>query len=376
MQCGLIETMKFKVTATDHNARYGVLQFSDVQIETPVFMPVGTAATVKAMTPEMLKSVGATIILANTFHLMLRPGAEIIRKHGGLHKFMAWPYPILTDSGGFQVFSLAKLREISEQGVSFRSPIDGETIFLDAERSIKIQQDLGSDIIMCFDECTPYPVDYTTARDSMELSLRWAKRCKIAHTTHPAALFGIVQGSIYSDLRHQSTLKLIEIGFDGYAVGGLSVGETKFERLQVLNDLRDVLPKDKPRYLMGIGQPSDLVEAVQYGIDMFDCVVPTRNARTGFLYTRHGLLRLRHARYHNDLRPIDSDCHCYTCQNFSRAYLRHLDNCNEILGSMLNTIHNLYYFQELMKGIRNAIKKKEFSSFAKTFYQQQGELAD
>ena len=366
--------MKFKLSTTDGIARCGVLQFADTQVETPVFMPVGTAATVKAMTPEMLESVGATIVLANTFHLMLRPGAELIRQHGGLHKFMAWQHPIVTDSGGFQVFSLAKLRTISEQGVSFRSPVDGAMVFLDAERSIEIQHALGADIIMCFDECTAYPVDYQTARTSMELSLRWAQRCKIAHGAYPSALFGIVQGSTYNDLRHRSALKLIEIGFDGYAVGGLAVGETNTERNRVLDSLSTVLPEDKPRYLMGIGQPSDLVEAVGYGIDMFDCVLPTRNARNGFLYTRNGLLRLRHARYRDDLNPIDADCRCYTCQNFSRAYLRHLDSCNEILGNILNTVHNLYYFQELMKNIREAIQNGQFSRFAQDFYRLQKEL--
>lgn len=366
--------MKFDLQATDGGARAGLLKFRQIEVETPVFMPVGTAATVKAMTPEMLLSVGAKIILANTFHLMLRPGAELIHEQGGLHRFMAWPNVILTDSGGFQVYSLARLSEVSEQGVSFRSPIDGDAVFLDAERAIEIQHKLGADIIMCFDECTPYPADYESARKSMELSMRWAQRCKIKHGTHPAALFGIVQGSVYDDLRLQSAQRLIETGFDGYAIGGLAVGESVAERLQVLDTLYPILPDDKPRYLMGVGKPEDLLEGVLRGIDMFDCVIPTRNARTGFLYTSSGLLRIRQACYRNDFRPIDSECDCYTCRHFTRAYLRHLDQNKEILASILNTIHNLYYFQRLMSDIRRAILNKNLAQFAESFYKQQKSL--
>ena len=363
--------MKFELQSTDGAARVGMLKFAKAEIETPVFMPVGTAATVKAMTPEMLSTIGVKIILANTFHLMLRPGAELIAKQGGLHRFMAWPNVILTDSGGFQVYSLAQLSEVTEQGVSFQSPIDGETVFLDAERAIEIQHQLGADIIMCFDECTPYPADHTLAQTSMELSMRWAKRCKDKHSTHRAALFGIVQGGIYDDLREQSAQRLMEIGFDGYAIGGLAVGEKETERLKVLDVLYPILPDDKPRYLMGVGKPADLIEGVRRGIDMFDCVIPTRNARTGFLYTRRGLLRIRQARYRNDSQAVDPDCGCYTCKHFSRAYLRHLDQNNEILASILGTIHNLYYFQELMSDIRKAIQNKRFNQFAETFYEQQ-----
>ena len=371
MQCGWKETMKFELQATDGAARVGMLKFAKAEVETPVFMPVGTAATVKAMTPEMLATIGVKIILANTFHLMLRPGAELIAEQGGLHQFMAWPNVILTDSGGFQVYSLAQLSEVTEQGVSFQSPIDGETVFLDAERAIEIQHQLGADIIMCFDECTPYPADHTLAQTSMELSMRWAKRCKDKHNTHRAALFGIVQGGIYDDLREQSAQRLMEIGFDGYAIGGLAVGEKETERLKVLDALYPILPADKPRYLMGVGKPADLIEGVRRGIDMFDCVIPTRNARTGFLYTRRGLLRIRQARYRDDFQAVDSDCGCYTCKHFSRAYLRHLDQNNEILASILGTIHNLYYFQELMGDIREAIQNKRFNQFAETFYEQQ-----
>ena len=363
--------MKFELQATDGAARSGMLKFAKAEVETPVFMPVGTAATVKAMTPEMLATIGVKIILANTFHLMLRPGAELIAEQGGLHRFMAWPNVILTDSGGFQVYSLAQLSEVTEQGVSFQSPIDGETVFLDAERAIEIQHQLGADIIMCFDECTPYPADHTLAQTSMELSMRWAKRCKDKHSNHSAALFGIVQGGIYDDLREQSAQRLMEIGFDGYAIGGLAVGEKEIERLKVLDALYPILPADKPRYLMGVGKPADLIEGVRRGIDMFDCVIPTRNARTGFLYTRRGLLRIRQARYRDDSQAVDSDCGCYTCKHFSRAYLRHLDQNNEILASILGTIHNLYYFQELMSDIRNAIQNKRFNQFAETFYEQQ-----
>jgi len=363
--------MQFEVQTSDGAARAGVLKLKHATVETPVFMPVGTAATVKAMTPELLSSMGINIILANTFHLMLRPGADLIERHGGLHQFMAWPQAILTDSGGFQVYSLGKLAEVSEQGVLFKSPVDGEAIFLNAERAIAIQHKLGSDIIMCFDECTPYPNDYKRVEESMELSMRWAERSKVEHGEHPAALFGIVQGGVYDDLRKKSLRRLIQIGFDGYAIGGLAVGESETERLQVLDALYPLLLTDKPRYLMGVGKPADLLEGVRRGIDMFDCVIPTRNARSGFLYTRHGLLRIRQARYRDDLRSIDPDCSCYTCQHFSRAYLRHLDQNKEILASILNTIHNLHYFQQLMREIRHAIQNKNFNQYADMFYKQQ-----
>ena len=363
--------MQFELQTTDGAARAGLLKFTKMEVETPVFMPVGTAATVKAMTPEMLSTIGVKIILANTFHLMLRPGAELIDEQGGLHRFMAWPNIILTDSGGFQVYSLGRLSKVSEQGVLFQSPVDGARVFLDAERAIEIQHRLGADIIMCFDECTPYPVDRKSALASMELSMRWAKRSKVRHGTHPAALFGIVQGNVYDNLREQSAQKLMEIGFDGYAIGGLAVGENKTERLKVLDALYPILPKEKPRYLMGVGKPSDLIEGVRRGIDMFDCVIPTRNARTGFLYTRRGLLRIRQERYRNDSQAVDADCNCYTCKHFTRAYLRHLDSNKEILASILATIHNLHYFQELMRDIRQAIRNKSFNQFAAAFYDQQ-----
>ena len=363
--------MQFELQTSDGAARAGILKFTQVEIETPVFMPVGTAATVKAMTPEMLQAIEIKMILANTFHLMLRPGADLIAKQGGLHQFMAWPHAVLTDSGGFQVYSLGRLVQVSEQGVIFKSPVNGETVFLDAERAIEIQHQLGADVIMCFDECTHYPINHKLAQQSMELSMRWAERCKAKHGAHPAALFGIVQGGVYNDLREQSARRLMEIGFDGYAIGGLAVGESESERRQVLEVLYPLLPDDKPRYLMGVGKPADLLAGVRRGIDMFDCVIPTRNARTGFLYTSRGLLRIRQARYKDDFRPIDPDCRCYTCQHFTRAYLRHLDQNKEILACILNTIHNLYYFQELMSDIRAAIQHKSFNQFSEMFYQRQ-----
>lgn len=367
--------MQFELQTSDGTARAGLLKLEHAEIKTPVFMPVGTAATVKAMTPEMLASTGIKIILANTFHLMLRPGADVIEKQGGLHHFMAWPHAILTDSGGFQVYSLGQLAEVSEQGVLFKSPIDGDSVFLDAERAIEIQHQLGADIIMCFDECTPYPAEHKRAQTSMELSMRWAQRSKVKHGAHPATLFGIVQGGVYRDLREQSAQRLMQIGFDGYAVGGLAVGESNTERLQVLDTLGPLLPDDKPRYLMGVGKPADLIEGVRRGIDMFDCVIPTRNARSGFLYTSRGLLRIRQACYRDDFRAIDADCSCYTCKHFSRAYLRHLDQNKEILASILNTIHNLHYFQVLMCDIRQAIQNRSFNQYADMFYQRQQRLA-
>ncbi len=360
--------MNFELDTRDGLARRGRLIFERGTVETPAFMPVGTYGTVKAMTPEELADLGAQIILGNTFHLMLRPGTEIIRAHGDLHDFMHWQGPILTDSGGFQVFSLAEMRKITEEGVKFNSPVDGSPVVLTPERSMEVQRDLGSDIVMIFDECTPYPATETEARASMELSLRWAARSKAAHAGNPAALFGIVQGGMYDSLRRRSARELVKIGFDGYAIGGLSVGEPMAERNQVLETLEPELPADKPRYLMGVGKPEDLVEGVRRGVDMFDCVIPTRNARTGFLYTHKGILKIRNSRYARDTRPIDEDCGCYTCRNYSRAYLRHLDKCREILGARLNTLHNLYYFQDLMRKIRAAIEEQRYEAFAEAFY--------
>ncbi len=358
---------------TSNVARRGQLSFPRGTIETPAFMPVGTYGTVKSMKPEDIKALGAEIILGNTFHLMLRPGTEVIQQHGDLHDFMHWDKPILTDSGGFQVFSLAKMRKITEEGVHFRSPVDGRKILLSPEFSMQIQRELGSDIVMIFDECTPYPATRTEARESMELSLRWAKRSKEAHADNPSALFGIVQGGMFSDLRKTSSQELINIGFDGYAIGGLSVGEPKQERDTVLETTTPLLPADKPRYLMGVGKPEDIVESVKRGIDMFDCVIPTRNARNGFLFTRYGRINIRNSQYKLDTGPIDKKCNCYTCQNYSRSYLRHLDKCKEMLGAHLNTIHNLHYYQELMRDIRSAIENKQYDEFVEQFYQLRGE---
>jgi queuine tRNA-ribosyltransferase len=363
--------MKFELIKNDGRARRGRLSFPRGEIETPAFMPVGTYGTVKAMTPEELEDIGAQIILGNTFHLMLRPGTEIIARHGDLHDFMHWERPILTDSGGFQVFSLAKMRKISEEGVRFKSPIDGSDVHLTPERSMEVQRILGSDIVMIFDECTPYPATEVQARESMELSLRWAARSKVAHGVNSSALFGIVQGGMYEELRRESAEGLKEIGFDGYAIGGLSVGEPLEERNVMLDATTHLLPTDSPRYLMGVGKPEDIIEAVRRGVDMFDCVIPTRNARTGFLYTRYGLLRIRNSRFTDDTRPVDETCDCYTCRNYSRSYLRHLDKCGEILGARLNTIHNLYYYQRLMREIREAIEAGRFEEYAREFYEDQ-----
>lgn len=363
--------MQFDLLSTDGGARRGCITFDRGTVDTPAFMPVGTYGTVKAMTPEDLAAAGAQIVLGNTFHLMLRPGIEVISLHGDLHDFMHWRGPILTDSGGFQVFSLARLRKISEQGVLFRSPVDGAEVLLDPERSMAVQRALGSDIVMAFDECTPYPATEKQARDSMELSLRWAARSKDAHSDNPSALFAIVQGGMHLDLRQASLSALIQTGFDGYALGGLSVGETEEERLNVLDRVVPEMPPTRPRYLMGVGKPHDIVEAVQRGIDLFDCVIPTRNARTGFLYTRSGIVKIRNSRYRSDTRPLDEACGCYTCQHFSRAYLRHLDACGEILGAHLNTVHNIFYFQSLMKDIRSAIDDGRFAAFVREFYAAQ-----
>ncbi len=348
--------MKFELLGTDGPARRGRLTFDRGTVETPCFMPVGTYGTVKAMTPEELREIGAEIILGNTFHLMLRPGTGIISAHGDLHDFMGWDGPILTDSGGFQVFSLAELRKMDEQGVTFASPVDGARVFLGPEESMAVQKALGSDIVMIFDECTPYPASETQARESMERSLRWAARSKRAHGDSPAALFGIVQGGMYPRLRRHSAEGLLEIGFNGYAIGGLSVGEPESERERILEATCPLLPAESPRYLMGVGRPEDLVAAVARGVDMFDCVMPTRNARNGHLFTSRGVVKIRNARHAADTGPLDPDCRCYTCQRFSRAYLKHLNKCNEILGHRLATIHNLHYYQAVMRRLREAIE--------------------
>jgi queuine tRNA-ribosyltransferase len=365
--------MRFDLVATDGAARRGRMTFTRGTVETPAFMPVGTYGSVKAMSPRELEGIGAEIILGNTFHLYLRPGLDVVGDFGGLHRFIGWKKPILTDSGGFQVFSLAHKRKITEEGVTFASPVDGSTVFLSPEESMRIQRVLDSDIAMIFDECTPYPADEKTARTSMELSLRWAERSRIAHEGNANALFGIVQGSVYPALRHRSAEALKEIGFDGYAIGGLAVGEPEAERNAILEAVEPMLPRDRPRYLMGVGRPEDLVEAVRRGIDMFDCVMPTRNARNAHLFTRHGTLRIRNAKYERDTRPLDEACGCYTCRSgFSRAYLRHLDRCGEMLGPQLATIHNLYYYQEVMAGLRAAIEGGRLADFAGEFYALRG----
>lgn len=364
--------MQFELKQTDQYARRGQLIFDRGVVDTPAFMPVGTYSCVKGITPEELAQTGAQIMLGNTFHLMLRPKAEIIEQHGGLHGFNHWNKPILTDSGGFQVFSLGELRKISEKGVTFRSPVDGSKVFLGPEESMQMQRSLGADIVMIFDECTPFPATYQQAEDSMQLSLRWAKRSKDAHGDNPAALFGIVQGGMYEDLRDVSLAGLVDIGFDGYAIGGLSVGEPKEEMLKILNHLADKLPVDKPHYLMGVGTPADIVEAVRLGIDMFDCVMPSRNARNGHLFTSEGIIRIRNSRFKIDTQPLDPNCHCYTCQNYSRAYLYHLDKIHEMLGARLNTIHNLHYYQTLMQGLRDAIENQSLDAFVENFYATTG----
>jgi queuine tRNA-ribosyltransferase len=360
--------MRFELLNTSGNARRGRLRFARGSVETPAFMPVGTYGTVKGMRPEQVAESGAQILLGNTFHLMLRPGIDVIRKHGDLHRFMNWPGPILTDSGGFQVFSLGELRTITEAGVHFRSPVNGDKVFLGPEQSMAVQHTLGSDIVMIFDECTPYPAQRVQAEASMQLSLSWARRSREAHGDSPAALFGIVQGGMYPELRRASLDGLMAIGFDGYAIGGLSVGEPHAERIEVLDALRPLMPADRPRYLMGVGTPEDIVEAVQRGLDMFDCVMPTRNARNAHIFTSAGTLRLRNARFRDDTRTLDPECDCYTCLNYSRAYLHHLDKCNEILGAHLNTVHNLRYYQRLMAAIREAIEADRFDDFVADFY--------
>jgi queuine tRNA-ribosyltransferase len=361
--------MKFDLLATAGAARRGRLHLNHGTVETPVFMPVGTYGTVKAMTPEELTGLGAQIVLGNTFHLMLRPGTDVIRAHGGLHGFMHWSGPILTDSGGFQVFSLAELRKLTEAGVNFRSPVNGDAVFLSPEISMQVQAALNSDIVMAFDECPPYPATEQQARTSMELSMRWARRSRDEFTrlANPNALFGIVQGGTYLGLRHESLGRLVDIDFDGYAVGGLAVGEPAAERNAVLESLERALPRQQPRYLMGVGTPADIVQAVARGIDLFDCVMPTRNARNGHLFTSQGVIKIRNAGHQADTSPLDPQCACYTCRNYSRAYLRHLDRCNEILGARLNSIHNLHYYLSLMARIRAALDSSRFEAFQSEF---------
>ncbi len=368
--------MKYELLGNDGLARRGKISFSRGDIETPVFMPVGTYGTVKAMTPEELHALGSEIILGNTFHLMLRPGMEIIKQQGGLHEFMNWPYPILTDSGGFQVFSLAKRRKITEQGVHFQSPVNGDAVFLGPEEAIQVQHDLGSDIVMIFDECTPYPASEKDTQASMELSLRWAERSMTAHGKNKSSLFGIVQGGMFPELRRVSVQGLMNIGFDGYAIGGLSVGERQEKMLEILASVTPQLPADKPRYLMGVGTPEDIIEAVYLGVDMFDCVMPTRNARNGHLFTTTGSVRLRNAVNKDSSDPVDKSCGCYTCQNYTLAYLHHLDKTNEILGARLNTIHNLHYYHSLMRGLRAAISEQCLDKFVSDFYAKRAKSAN
>jgi len=369
--------MQFELLTTDGNARRARLTLSHGVVNTPIFMPVGTYGSVKAMLPHELKEIGAQIVLGNTFHLWLRPGTEVLDKHGGLHGFMGWDRPILTDSGGFQVFSLQGMRKISEEGVKFASPVDGARLFLTPEISMQIQRSLGSDIVMVFDECTPYKIgeqiaSHAQAEQSMQLSARWAKRSKseFERLDNPNALFGIVQGGMYEDLREQSLEALVDIGFHGYAIGGLSVGEPKAEMKRILKHTTPKLPHNAPRYLMGVGTPEDLVNGVLAGVDMFDCVMPTRNARNGWLFTRHGDIKIRNAKYRDDQRPLDEDCECHTCQHFSRAYLHHLQRLNEITGSRLNTLHNLHFYLKIMAEMRQAIENHTLDSWAKEFFRQ------
>ncbi len=367
--------MKYTLLKTDGKARRGSLALSHGTVETPIFMPVGTYGSVKAMSPRELDKIGAQIILGNTFHLWLRPGLEIVRQFGGLHRFIGWPKPILTDSGGFQVFSLGEMRKITEEGVTFASPINGDRLFLSPEISMQIQRVLNSDIVMQFDECTPYEIDGRPATReeagrSMRMSLRWAKRSidEFHREENPNALFGIVQGGMFEDLRDESLTGLNELGFHGMAIGGLSVGEPKEDMQRILAHTGPQLPADKPRYLMGVGTPEDLVDGVANGIDLFDCVMPTRNARNGWLFTRFGDVKIKNARYKDEDRPLDDSCACYACRNFSRAYLHHLHRCGEILGAQLNTIHNLHYYLQLMQEMRDAIETGAFSAFRARFH--------
>lgn len=383
--------MQFTLHAQDGLARRGTVKLNHGEVQTPAFMPVGTYGTVKAMSPQELTDIDAHIVLGNTFHLWLRPGLEVVAAHEGLHQFMGWDKPILTDSGGFQVFSLGAMRKISEEGVKFKNPINGDTCFLTPEESMRIQRILNSDIVMIFDECTPHPATHEEAKTSMELSLRWAKRSRDAHDQYQAqsitqalnkdtdkqdtpqpsnALFGIIQGGMFEDLRDASLNALVDIDFDGFAVGGLSVGEPKEDMLRILAHIAPKMPQDKPRYLMGVGTPEDLVEAVSKGIDMFDCVMPTRNGRNGWLFTQYGDIKIKNASYKHDIRPLDADCDCYTCKHFTRSYLHHLHKVGEILGARLNTIHNLHYYQVLMQGVRESIESQTFAAFTKNFHEK------
>jgi queuine tRNA-ribosyltransferase len=367
--------MQFTLHKSDGLARRGTVSLAHGDVQTPAFMPVGTYGTVKAMSPLELTEIDAHIVLGNTFHLWLRPGLEVVAAHGGLHKFMGWDKPILTDSGGFQVWSLGAMRKISEEGVKFKSPINGDTCFLTPEESMRIQKVLNSDIVMIFDECTPYPATHKEANDSMQLSLRWAKRSKDAHQGNSNALFGIIQGGMFEDLRDVSLNGLVEINFDGFAIGGLSVGEPKEDMLRILTHTAPKMPQNKPRYLMGVGTPEDLVAAVSQGVDMFDCVMPTRNARNGWLFTQYGDIKIKNAFYKQDTKPLDDDCACYTCRNFTRAYLHHLHKVGEILGARLNTIHNLHYYQALMQGMRGAIENGTFAQFKLEFAANRARLS-
>ncbi|MGN1392676.1 MAG: tRNA guanosine(34) transglycosylase Tgt [Succinivibrionaceae bacterium] len=364
--------MEFILKKTQGKSRLGEIHTDRGIIRTPAFMPVGTYGTVKGLTPEEVKEIDADIILGNTFHLWLRPGCEVIKQHGDLHDFMHWDKPILTDSGGFQVFSLGALRKIKEDGCYFQNPINGDKVFLSPEVSMQVQNDLGSDIVMCFDECTPYPATYEVAKKSMELSLRWAKRSRdeFDRLQNPNNLFGIIQGSVYEDLREKSLIELLNIGFDGYAIGGLAVGEAKEEMHKILDFIVEKMPTDKPRYLMGVGKPQDIVDAVLRGVDMFDCVMPTRNARNAHLFTTDGIVKLRNSKYKNDTSSLDSECDCYTCKNYSKAYLHHLDKCGEMLGARLNTIHNLRFYQRLMQKIREQLELGTFEKWAEEFFKK------
>lgn len=359
--------------SNESRARLGKLYTPHGEIETPIFMPVGTQATVKTMTPDELYDIGAQIILSNTYHLYMRPGEELIKKAGGLHEFMNWKKPILTDSGGFQVFSLSKLRDITEEGVTFKSHIDGSKHFIGPEKAVNIQNALGSDIMMCFDECLPYPCDYDYASKSLDRTIRWAKRCKEAHKdVERQSLFGIIQGGMYKELREKSVKEMTEIDFPGYSIGGLSIGEPKPIMYEVLDYTVPLLPENKPRYLMGVGSPDCLIEGVIRGVDMFDCVLPTRIARNGTAFTSHGKLVVRNAAYAEDFRPMDEECDCYACRNYTRGYIRHLIKANEILGSRLITIHNLYFLIKLMEKIREAIKNDSLLEFRDEFYLKYG----
>ena len=370
----MTERFSFEVTARDGRARRGVVRTPRGEVRTPAFMPVGTAATVKAMMPESIRATGADILLGNTYHLMLRPGAERVDRLGGLHRFMNWDRPILTDSGGFQVMSLASLRKLTEEGVRFKSHVDGSEHVITPERSMEIQRLLGSDIVMCFDECTPFPAEESVAAASMRLSMRWAERSRAAFGDRPGhALFGIQQGSVYRDLREESSAALREIGFDGYAIGGLAVGEGQEAMFDVLDHAPEMLPADRPRYLMGVGKPDDILGAVMRGVDMFDCVLPSRSGRTGQALTRFGAVNIKNARHADDPRPLDAKCGCPACRSYSRAYLHHVFKAGEIISSMLLTWHNLYYYQELMAAIRAAIEAGEVEMFAESFHRARAE---